>query len=125
MTELLEPHYNGHPITYNHYLTDNVQKAQSDRRQRSLEKTLKEFFTFDSIEERYRYDFVPATFLTFLKQSTKDDMERYASNLAVDYMQAYYKVNSRRSSAYTAWERVLESFRPSSFVDADMTYRLL
>ena len=32
VTELLEPHYNGHPITYNHYLTDNVQKAQSDRR---------------------------------------------------------------------------------------------
>lgn len=44
VTELLDPHYNGHPITYNHYLTDNVQKAQSDRRRRSFEKSFKEFF---------------------------------------------------------------------------------
>ncbi len=27
--EILESHISGHPITYNHYLTDNVQKAQT------------------------------------------------------------------------------------------------
>jgi len=42
--ELLDPHINGHPITFNHYLTDNVQKAQSERRKRSTEDMLKTFF---------------------------------------------------------------------------------
>ena len=32
VSELLDPHYCGHPITYNHYLIDSVQKAQSGRR---------------------------------------------------------------------------------------------
>lgn len=38
--ELLKPHYEGHPITLNHHLTDTVQKMQSDRRRQEL---LKEF----------------------------------------------------------------------------------
>jgi hypothetical protein len=32
--EILEPHLLGHPITYNYYLTNNVQKAQAARHQR-------------------------------------------------------------------------------------------
>lgn len=31
LAQLLEPHTKGHPITYNHYLTENVQKAQQAR----------------------------------------------------------------------------------------------
>jgi len=91
--ELLEPHCNGHPITYNHYLTDNVQKAQSDRRRRSFEKTLKEFFGSDIIEMASQYRVVPSKLLTLLEQRTEVAMEHYASDLAVDYMQAYYKVS--------------------------------
>ena len=32
----LEPHQRGHPITYNHYFTDNVQKAKAQHRKDSL-----------------------------------------------------------------------------------------
>jgi GTP-binding protein EngB required for normal cell division len=97
ITELLEPHYHGHPITYNHYLMDNVQKAQSARRRRSLENTFKEFFDTDSIQDEYKYSMVPIKLLTLLEKHTEVDMERYASNLAVDYMQAYYKVSELRA----------------------------
>ena len=39
-----------------------------------------------------RYRVFPHQLLSKLQQRTEVDMERYASELAVDYMQAYYKV---------------------------------
>lgn len=94
--ELLNPHYSGHPITYNHYLTDNVQKTQSAKRHRDLERIVREFFAGGKGIEVYdtRY-FAPIDLLRRLEEHTKVDMERYASNLAIDYMQAYYKVRKK------------------------------
>ena len=92
VTELLQPYYVGHPITYNHYLTDNVQKAQSARRWRHFEKTFKECIGVPDLEAGSRYRVFPHQLLSKLQQRTEVDMERYASELAVDYMQAYYKV---------------------------------
>jgi hypothetical protein len=43
LDELLQPHGNGHPITYNHYLTDNVQKAQRDRNDRKVRSVLEKY----------------------------------------------------------------------------------
>ncbi|KAI1521740.1 interferon-induced GTP-binding protein Mx, partial [Pyrenophora tritici-repentis] len=40
VTELLKPHDAGHPITYNHYLTENVQKSQSKRQAREIKRFL-------------------------------------------------------------------------------------
>ena len=85
--ELLDPHYNGHPITYNHYLTDNVQKAQAERRRRSIQETLNGF----GDDDRGYRDL--SKLLPLLEKRSEADMERYASDLAVDYMQAYYKVS--------------------------------
>jgi GTP-binding protein EngB required for normal cell division len=87
MVELVDPYYNSHPITYNHYLTDNVQKAQSRRSQKRLEEQLKRLFPGEVYADNYQ------ALLGVLKQHTEADMERYASNLAIDYMQAYYKVS--------------------------------
>jgi len=94
ISDLLDPHYTGHPITYNHYLTDNVQKAQADRSRRRLEETLKEFIGGEGNISAYDYKLSmnPAKLMSMLAQRTEPDMERYASDLAVDYMQAYYKV---------------------------------
>ena len=36
--ELLASRYAGHPITYNHYFAENVQKAQIARRKQEIEK---------------------------------------------------------------------------------------
>jgi hypothetical protein len=103
VTELLNPHYNGHPITYNHYLTDTVQKAQSDRRRRSFEKTLKEAIGISSIKEGESHRVFPFNLLAQLEQHTEVDMERYASDLAVDYMQAYYKVSACTDHRYCSF----------------------
>jgi GTP-binding protein EngB required for normal cell division len=102
VAELLKPHYDGHPITYNHYLTDNVQKAQSERRRRSLENALKEVIGVPSIKEGDSHRVVTFNLLTKLEQRSEVDMELHASDLAVDYMQAYYEVNAQYTT-YAAW----------------------
>lgn len=84
--EILDPHINGHPITYNHYLTDNIQKAQSARLEAQLEAMVKEF-------QVAGWDSPPPwdELLHHLKKDTQVDMEVYACDLAIDCMQAYYK----------------------------------
>jgi hypothetical protein len=50
LAKLLEPHDDGHLITYNHYLIDNVQKMQSTRRREGLERTMRELFRVKTLE---------------------------------------------------------------------------
>ncbi|KAK5734604.1 hypothetical protein LTR17_008825 [Elasticomyces elasticus] len=89
LDEILQPHFEMHPITYNHYLTDNVQKAQSARRRRRIELVLKKAFgDLNSSETDVR----PLHLLNLLDDDVEADMENFGSNLAVDYMEAYYKV---------------------------------
>lgn len=90
IAELLQPHYSNHPITYNHYLTDNVRKSQAERRRRGNEAILKMYANTDHIHGVRSVDL--SKLLPLLDDHPEDDMERYASNLAVDYMEAYYKV---------------------------------
>lgn len=101
MTELLDPYYQRHPITYNHYLTDNVQKAQADRYRRSIEKALKDIFGVSRIEDKTTYHHIsPLKLLKVLNQRTEVDIERYASDVAVDYMEVYYKVSTHYIFAF-------------------------
>jgi GTP-binding protein EngB required for normal cell division len=93
VTELLKPHDTGHPITYNHYLTDNVQKAQAERRMREIKKTLEHFFGDDYTDLGTVKLSVNVENLTkLLVTKTEADMSNYASSTATDFMQAYYKV---------------------------------
>jgi GTP-binding protein EngB required for normal cell division len=94
VTELLKPHATGHPITYNHYLTDNVQKAQAGRRMREIKKTLEQFFGDDytnlgTVKLSVNVENLPKLLAT----KTEADMNNYASSTATDFMQAYYKVS--------------------------------
>ncbi|KAK3614175.1 hypothetical protein LTR56_027424 [Elasticomyces elasticus] len=79
-----------HPKTYNHYWTDKARKAQSRRRWRRIEMILREEFgdlntqTYTAIE--------PLHLLNLFDDDIEADMENYGSRLAVDYMEAYYKV---------------------------------
>ncbi|OJD21480.1 hypothetical protein ACJ73_07178 [Blastomyces percursus] len=91
VVEILEPHKSGHPITYNHYLTENVQKAQAARRKRQLEKVLKSFFGTQSADD-ILYTVNVNNLLSQLVESTEADMDRYAAYAATDMMEAYYKV---------------------------------
>ncbi|KAL2758434.1 hypothetical protein ACRALDRAFT_1080266 [Sodiomyces alcalophilus JCM 7366] len=98
VAELLNPHCSIHPITYNHYLTDTVQKAQLARRRRVQKAKLEQFLRLDDIERNqpvYQFDLGGtdiADFLDSLVEDAEADLDRFGCSLAVDYMQAYYTV---------------------------------
>ena len=60
--------------------------------------TLKNAFGICNIEEAaLERQIVPLELLTQLEKMVEVDMERYASDLAADYMEAYYKVSTGRT----------------------------
>ncbi|KAK8062886.1 hypothetical protein PG997_014983, partial [Apiospora hydei] len=96
--EILEPHVSGHPITYNHYLTENVQKAQKARHRRELEIQLKDFFNIDEDAKDESGDFrINRTFnlkplVGTVLFGSEPDMDTLSCSMAIDMMEAYYKV---------------------------------
>jgi hypothetical protein len=59
LAQILEPHTYGHPITYNHYLTENVQKAQAERQQRSLKAALESSLGGSKLDSGQSYTIIP------------------------------------------------------------------
>ena len=87
--EILEPHLSGHPITYNHYL----QKVQADRRRRQIEGRLKQLCSlFTTPSGVFNYSLDMSVLLGDLAGKTEPDMDTYSCPMAVDTMEAYYKV---------------------------------
>ncbi|KAL3456109.1 P-loop containing nucleoside triphosphate hydrolase protein [Aspergillus heterothallicus] len=96
--ELLMPHQTGHPITYNHYFTETLQKIRAERQEDELTKTLQRFFGVESLKKPYYIDH-PIKLDQLLKsllQQSEPDMVRFASIEALDCMLAYYKVALKR-----------------------------
>ncbi|KAI1453715.1 P-loop containing nucleoside triphosphate hydrolase protein [Annulohypoxylon moriforme] len=85
--EVLRPHEDGHPITYNHYLTDNVQKIRARRTRTRLGQGLDE----SGVSSRPHPSNIN-TLLDTLVKHTEADMETLASSDAIDWMEAYYQV---------------------------------
>jgi hypothetical protein len=93
--ELLKPQQSGHPITYNNYFTESVQKARQEHYQRSVREKLKAFFDLNyprSPSSERTYTFRMDDLIEALGAQTEDDMERFACSEAIDCMQAYYEV---------------------------------
>lgn len=89
--QILENHVNGHPITYNRQLIDEVQKVQAERRAKHLETMMVETFGQDwEIDQPAYY---PSKIVDLIRNVTDVNMENYASSLAVDYTEAYFKVS--------------------------------
>ncbi|EMD66037.1 hypothetical protein COCSADRAFT_170437 [Bipolaris sorokiniana ND90Pr] len=124
VSELLKPHESGHPITYNHYLTDNVQKAQSKRRaqevKKSLERVLGGDYTAVGVVN------IPVNvnvLIDTLVSKTEADMTSYASSTATDFMEAFYKVAMKKiidDFSVLAVEARLVQELPSLFSPADI-----
>ena len=91
LAEILEPHTDGHPITYNHYLTENIQKAQQARHERKIRNAMENFLDQGSTK-RGKPEFVSTDIVFAVARSTQPNMESYASTMAIDIMEAYYKV---------------------------------
>ncbi len=92
--EILEPHLSGHPITYNHYLTENMQKAQVARHRRELEKRLKVFFKKDELViGATNHWFDMKALVETLVSSTEPVMDKFSCSMATNMMEAYCKIS--------------------------------
>lgn len=96
LDELLEPHLSIHPITYNDYLTGNVQKIQSDRHDRAFDDLCSAScgFTSEDTDVEALTDESLGQLLRTLKKGTRPDVEEYSVSLAADVAAAYYKVGA-------------------------------
>jgi hypothetical protein len=92
--ELLTPHQTGHPIIYNHYFTETLQKIRTRRQENELAKSLQRFFGVDNLHEPYytEHSINLDQLLKSLLQQSEPDMVRFASIEALECMLAYYKV---------------------------------
>lgn len=90
ISEILEPYGSDHPITYNHYLTENVQKAQGTRFKREMKRSLEQFFDENGEIVAHRLNINSLVDVIVTKHEA--DMDDYASSYATDFMQSYYKV---------------------------------
>lgn len=101
--ELLEPHKNGHPITYNHYFTETLQKVRDERRMDEVRSTLAHWLDKDENELDTMTCKLQGTFnvrglMNALASRTEPDMDRFAASEALDCMEAYYKVSIAQTS---------------------------
>ncbi|ETS83523.1 hypothetical protein PFICI_05399 [Pestalotiopsis fici W106-1] len=97
--EILAPHQKSHPITYNHYFTDTIQRVRRERGRAQTATVLRGFFSVSDLNvntylsDTYNLD-------NLLKLLTGDDaepdMHRFAASEALDQMDAYYKVAMKR-----------------------------
>lgn len=98
VTRILAPHQAGHPITYNHYFTDNLQKLRQKRRRDHISQKLDNFFGANMEDGRTFIEnrsFDVKSLLNSLTESPLSDMDRFACSEAIDGMMAYYKVRPR------------------------------
>ena len=97
VSEIMRPHQKGHPITYNHYFTETIQKARQEHEKKNMLRPLKAFFkvkphTGSSYIQPPAFN--TADLLDALTQRTEEDPDRYACSEAVDCMEAYYKASA-------------------------------
>lgn len=92
LDEVLDQHQRGHPITYNHYFTENIQNMRRKVLENDLTARLEKHFnnpvghkvTIGQIDLR--------TFASSLASANIADEDDYACSEILMYMEAYYKV---------------------------------
>jgi len=101
--EVLEPHQRGHPITYNHYLTENIQKFRKMKWEKLVTERVHSFFnTSEGTPTWYGKSFnVNSLLKTLHAVSTEVDMDHHACSEAIDCMLAYYKVSNSASNSHS------------------------
>lgn len=94
VTEFLKPHLSIHPITYNNYLTQSVQKIQLNRHIRKFDRLSLSALgvTAESGEDVEKTEL--EDLLRTLRSGTAPDVEAYSASLAADVAAAYYTVTN-------------------------------
>ncbi|KAK0954529.1 hypothetical protein LTR91_022650 [Friedmanniomyces endolithicus] len=93
--EVLQPHQRGHPITYNHYFTDTIQKVRREHTKKQQSKLLRSFFGNKSRSAPYgapSQDVDLEKLLEALNPEPEGSMDPFACSEATYCMEAYYKV---------------------------------
>ncbi|KAJ9145013.1 Interferon-induced GTP-binding protein Mx [Pleurostoma richardsiae] len=92
--EFLAPHLSIHPITYNDYLTESVQKIQLERHTREFDRVTLDVVqeTAESATKGFHDDIDLRRLLQGLKAVTAPDVEADTASLAADVAAAYYKI---------------------------------
>ena len=96
-------------------ITDwNVQKVQARRTRQRIEERLKSFFGRDKLKEgATNHWFNMQVFLDALAAHAEPDMDTYSCTMAMDMMEAYYKVRLRVHSHSEAERGLSREFRPA------------
>ncbi|KAK8127637.1 dynamin family protein [Apiospora sp. TS-2023a] len=94
LEELLLPHLSIHPITYNDYLTDTVQKIQDDRHSRNFDQLTLKIIpqTRDELSASPQNGVPLKALLMELEKGTCPNVREYSASLAADVAAAYYTV---------------------------------
>lgn len=92
--DLLAPHQKGHPITYNHYFTESLQKIRNQRKEDELRRSLIKCFGRKAFNDDAdtSININIQDLLSHLIKETERDMNTFACSEALDCMEAYYKV---------------------------------
>ncbi|KAL2216756.1 dynamin GTPase [Thermoascus aurantiacus ATCC 26904] len=80
-----------HPITYNHYYTETLQKIRQERQEKELEMKIHDFLRTTDPVCTLNSHTIPALAKSLSTHSEKD-MDSFACSELLDSMQAYYKV---------------------------------
>ncbi|KAF2452977.1 P-loop containing nucleoside triphosphate hydrolase protein [Lineolata rhizophorae] len=82
-----------HPITYNHYYTENLQKIREKRQTGTLIESIQKHWgvSSDTISA-YRNDLSISKLAEALSRRSQTDMDAFACSELLDSMEAYYKV---------------------------------
>ncbi|KAM5465039.1 hypothetical protein MauCBS54593_006672 [Microsporum audouinii] len=100
--ESIEEDRKRHPITYNHYFTDTLQKIQGRRSVSDLENIAEESTvtvsekTFVGGAGYTNKNYIePATFRAKLANAVEENMDRFSAEQALDTLDAYYKTERK------------------------------
>ncbi|KAK5936896.1 hypothetical protein PMZ80_010834 [Knufia obscura] len=95
VTKTLRQHVSGHPMTFNHYFTENIQRLRKEHSEEQMSELLKEFFgkdprTDDCVTESREVN--TKSLLQALLAPNEANMTLFACSEALHVMEAYYKV---------------------------------
>ena len=101
-----------HPITYNHYYTDNLQKLKQERQVKELGSKIQSFLNSSSDYVQNKSFSISILAKTLSAHSgNESDMDSFACSELLDSMQAYYKVRFRGSSSSSVTTNVFAKKR--------------
>ncbi|KAL2267868.1 hypothetical protein VTJ83DRAFT_5145 [Remersonia thermophila] len=97
--ELLNPHHNGHPITYDTHFVDKLVELRQVRRQKEIEAVFCQFFKDASKNPFQVHIHGPQNLVDLARRlatSAGTDVKRAAANDLLDCLHAYYETALKR-----------------------------